>query len=307
LTNLITRDVPLEILRTLDLNTKEYRINGSVGQGSWAEIPWIAIMHRGITSSTRTGYYIALLYTADLKHIYVTLGLGWTQFQAKYGTKNGLSKIVSFSYQLSKKLDLDDDDITEMIHLGATATLGRGYEAGNICAYRFVVANIDEGDLEQVLERYLEFYWQLIDEVGADVFFDETETSIEIDMDDNVKQAVSRIRQLSSSTNKGSALVALKSLADTLPPKKREYIATRTIRNRAFADYVKARADYKCEMCGRQPFLKKDGTPYAEADHVSPLYNFGVDHPDNMRCLCAQCHRIVTYGSHEEIAKLTNS
>lgn len=302
---IITNDIPFELVQKLRLDRQEYSIKGSVGQGAWAEIPWVAIMHRGIANSTQDGYYIVFLFSKNRREFYVTLGLGWTQFKEKYGAKTGLSKIVSHGYSLSKKLNLEDDDITEMIDLNASNVLGRGYEAGNICSRKFIVGNFTNLELDSVLERYLGFYWQLIDEVGADIFFDDNDIEFDFIKDTSVKEIESKIKKLSSSNTKADALLEIKSLSDTLPPKKKEYIARRTIRNRAFAEYVKQRAEYICEVCCKKPFYKKDGGLYAEADHVAPLVNFGVDHPDNMRCLCAQCHRVITYGSHEEIAKLS--
>lgn len=38
-------------------------VKGSVGQGSWAVVPWIAIMDERITTTTRNGVYIIYLLT----------------------------------------------------------------------------------------------------------------------------------------------------------------------------------------------------------------------------------------------------
>ena len=39
-----------------------YLVNGSVGQGNWAEIPWICVFDRQITTSAQRGYYIVYLF-----------------------------------------------------------------------------------------------------------------------------------------------------------------------------------------------------------------------------------------------------
>ncbi|WP_282937567.1 DUF3578 domain-containing protein [Paenibacillus sp. RC67] len=46
-------------LRSLSFIGEQYKVQGSVGQGNWADIPWIAIMDPRITSTTQYGVYIA--------------------------------------------------------------------------------------------------------------------------------------------------------------------------------------------------------------------------------------------------------
>jgi 5-methylcytosine-specific restriction protein A len=52
-----------EIERT-GRNINDYRVYGSVGQINFpfARIPWVAALHREITTSTERGYYIVLLF-----------------------------------------------------------------------------------------------------------------------------------------------------------------------------------------------------------------------------------------------------
>ena len=78
------------------------------------------------------------------------------------------------------------------------------------------------------------------------------------------------------------------------------------VRNRKFATYIKQKQKYVCEICKKEPFIQKNGQPYAEADHIIPIggETRGLDSPDNLRCLCAQCHAIVTHGSDDEIRRL---
>lgn len=87
---------------------------------------------------------------------------------------------------------------------------------------------------------------------------------------------------------------------------RKNIILNKIIRNPRLAAYVKERAGFICQVCGRLPFLKSNGEKYAEADHIKPLggNSFGSDSIDNLRCLCAQCHSIITYGSEEEINKI---
>lgn len=119
---------------------------------------------------------------------------------------------------------------------------------------------------------------------GADLYFDDELMVSDDPLETNL---VGSIRVQSLSIDKHHALIDLQSMADTLPPQKKKRYVSAIIRNAAFADYVKERASYICQICKQLPFIKSNGKLYAEADHVEPLYMQGRDHPDNMRCLCA--------------------
>lgn len=89
-------------------------------------------------------------------------------------------------------------------------------------------------------------------------------------------------------------------------PERRKVIIEKIVRNPKLAKYVKERAGYICQICYAKPFLKSNGEFYAEADHIEPLGGItaGGDILSNLRCLCAQCHAIITYGSKEEVSKI---
>ena len=98
----------------------------------------------------------------------------------------------------------------------------------------------------------------------------------------------------------------LNSLNVNLPPQRVEQVVYRIVRNPKIARLIKERQSYVCEICNRRPFIQKNGKPYAEADHIKPLggTDKGLDTPENLRCLCAQCHAVITHGSDEEINRL---
>lgn len=102
---------------------------------------------------------------------------------------------------------------------------------------------------------------------------------------------------------------ALEALSNSLPPKRVERVMQKIARDPKIAQLFKVSKQYVCEVCGREPFIQKNGQPYAEADHIQPLGDSygGLDTPENMRCLCAQCHAIVTHGSDEVVKELLAS
>ncbi|KSU64626.1 restriction endonuclease [[Bacillus] enclensis] len=74
----VRNDVPKEFQKLPCLNDK-YVVTGSVGQGNWASVPWIAIMNKEITTSTQRGYYIVYLFSEDMSRLYLTLAQGVTE------------------------------------------------------------------------------------------------------------------------------------------------------------------------------------------------------------------------------------
>ncbi|MCM3740367.1 DUF3578 domain-containing protein [Oceanobacillus luteolus] len=76
---LIRREIPKKFYRKSQLNRKKYLIKGSVGQGNWAHVPWIAVMNREITTSTQRGFYLVYLFAEDMSHVYLALAQGVTE------------------------------------------------------------------------------------------------------------------------------------------------------------------------------------------------------------------------------------
>ena len=51
-------DIPIKIYGTGIVNSKDYLIEGSVGKGNWAMVPWVCIFDRSITTTATKGVYI---------------------------------------------------------------------------------------------------------------------------------------------------------------------------------------------------------------------------------------------------------
>ncbi len=101
-----------------------------------------------------------------------------------------------------------------------------------------------------------------------------------------------------------------KALAAAEAPKagtKERVAKPQTYRQRAQAvkQYVLKRADGVCELCSKPaPFARgSDGTPYLEPHHIRRLSDGGLDHPDWVAGVCANCHREAHYGERKEEIK----
>lgn len=78
---------------------------------------------------------------------------------------------------------------------------------------------------------------------------------------------------------------------DRVPPTQ-EVIAKRFIYDPRVGEYVKRRANGRCNLCGQTaPFIDNDGSPYLEVHHIKWLSRGGLDSITNAVALCPNCHR----------------
>lgn len=72
-------------------------------------------------------------------------------------------------------------------------------------------------------------------------------------------------------------------------------------RSSAVKQYAKARANGICEGCGSSaPFVDQNGEPYLQVHHLEELSNGGADAPENVACLCPNCHYRIHHGKDGE-------
>ncbi|MGF2621139.1 McrB family protein [Bacillus cereus] len=147
----VRNDMATEIIRLPFINEAQYSVIGSVGKGNWATVPWIALMHRDITTSTQRGYYIVYLFSEDMQRLYLTIGQGVTET-----AKEDMQKIkeeIREQIHMSQKVKKDDE-----IFLG-TSPKAKGY-ANSTAAYIAYDINEmpSETELVEDLEEMLRYY-----------------------------------------------------------------------------------------------------------------------------------------------------
>lgn len=83
----------------------------------------------------------------------------------------------------------------------------------------------------------------------------------------------------------------------TTAPGRRTGVADRIVRAAGLARAVKELHDYTCQVCDIR--LAIDGRGYAEGAHIRPLGrpHDGTDTPDNLLCLCPNCHVLFDNGA----------
>lgn len=110
-----------------------------------------------------------------------------------------------------------------------------------------------------------------------------------------------QVRKVNTPEEVKKEIERLTEILKNKPVRERIKNAKSLVRNPRIARLVKERASYICEICGTPPFNKKSGIPYAEAHHIYELAITRLDRPDQMLCICPNCHRVIHYGNDESL------
>lgn len=150
----------------------ELLVKGSVGQGNWAAVPWLALMDRRVTKSTTRGYYVVFLFRADMGGVYLTLNQGVTQFREKSaGRGNPRAAMAQAASAYASKLETSGPaGFVTSPHpdLKSSTPLGKDYEFAAV-THKFYPAGRLPTDERLVsdLDAVLDDYERIVDQAAA--------------------------------------------------------------------------------------------------------------------------------------------
>lgn len=153
--NYVRKEIPKNFKGLSFFDESNYTITGSVGQGNWAFVPWIAIMNNKVTSSTQRGYYIVYLFSEDMKSVYLTIAQGVTESSKEemIKTKEDIHRLIHPTSRIQK-----DDQI----YLG-TSSMAKKYAFSTAAYIRYGKENMpDEEQLEADLKEMIHLYEKYI-------------------------------------------------------------------------------------------------------------------------------------------------
>ena len=212
-------DLPEVFMSFLD--NKKYTINSSLGEGNTAVIPWLCIMHNQVTDSVTERFYVAYLFSRNAKKVFLSIGIGATQFSRIYGESmtKCVPKINDAKEQFkntflhlapnnsNEEMDLFDMSDTNFIRSELSQSPRfkiAAYEAGCFFTKSYTLDDsLDETELKNDLKEYIRAYEKIIDDPRsiplidnlAEIVLDEDDQKSSEDFDYEIPEYEPTIRE----------------------------------------------------------------------------------------------------------------
>ena len=160
----IRNTVPQNFIESKLIDKEKYKIKASVGQGIWAQVPWIGIFRAEITDSAQNGVYIVYLLSADGNSLFLTFNQGFTDIAKDKTAKETVDEMRMRASNCIHKLNKHSFRSDENIRLGRNLTnRAEMYQKGTIFYKEYQKQNLPSEeilrhDLEDMLEIYEEYY-----------------------------------------------------------------------------------------------------------------------------------------------------
>ena len=148
----------------------KFDFQGSPGQGNWAKVPWIAILHKEETETVREGFYPVFLINPEEKKFYLTLNQGVTELESKEGRIKAKDVLRERRENLRYKINLESFS-KEKPELPGDK--GEMYSIGSIFQKEYSLEKMPtpeelKKDIYELLEKY-EHFVEDFEELGKDV------------------------------------------------------------------------------------------------------------------------------------------
>jgi hypothetical protein len=78
-------------------------VRSSVGKGNWAEVPWIALLDKRVTTTTTYGVYAVYLFRADMSGVYATFNQGVTELKKSSGWQAARATLMETAVRLRQR------------------------------------------------------------------------------------------------------------------------------------------------------------------------------------------------------------
>lgn len=174
--NYIRNTIPSKFYESGIIDRSKYIITGSVGQGKWANVPWLCIFNRAITTTATKGIYIVYLLSSDGNSLYLTFNQGCTDIKENIKTNQKKETIRIMRERANELINVIDSrgfNSDTNISLGNGLTeLAELYQKGTIFYKQYTEQNLPseeqlQADLKNMLEIYEEYYEKIFKNNGS--------------------------------------------------------------------------------------------------------------------------------------------
>ena len=300
----LLREIPRKIEEHLAQRRKafHYKIQGSIGKGNIARVPWVSIFRKDITVNAENGYYIVLLFSEDMSRCYLSLNQGITAVEERYTKKFAWKKMAEVADQAWKFLDPEPELWKGPIDLKATKDLGKAYQCAAIASREYFRTSLPSDQtffthLDELLEHYDRLYERLGKSLHSLLSIHESEFQ-QVVLEKAAQRSDAKFDddlQKDSFTHFGTS---------SMGPLRSPAVSAAAIRT----------ANFLCEIDqNHQTFMSRaKGQRYVEAHHLIPiskqqLFHVSLDVVANIVSLCANCHRQLHYGIDKDRKSLLKS
>jgi 5-methylcytosine-specific restriction protein A len=278
---------------------EDFTIYGRAGEMNrhFPYVPWVAICYSDITTSTKRGYYIVLLFHEKMEGCFLSLNQGYTQFDERFATKElALLQVEQSASRCLAYLERRPGYVRGPIDLDASGDLGIGYERGAILSKWYPrSADGEEADFAADLGFLLDQYERLLTFMGP-----------RLDLDLPVTE---------EALQGTAALLASKTLewqppppgAVPIPPPVPGSNSTRYARDARVCARAQQLAAFRCEADVDHltfPPRRKLSDNFVESHHLVPMslqrkFSVSLDVVENVVALCPNCHRLLHHGRND--------
>lgn len=259
------------VLKSLAEYTDGFLVKGSSGQTRWAEVPWIAVFDPAITTGARGGHYVVYLFSADMKHLYLSLNQGTTSVRKEI-KRNVRDELRRRARAMRARLPNHiPKAIDAPISLHSSRRLALDYEAAHVIGIHYDLADLpSDNELQQDLQLMTSLYTQL-----------------------SFRGGITPPEEMVAAKEE----VGLGTISE-----QRRYTYHRKIERQSDASRKAKKAlGYICQACGFdfEKTYGEIGKKFIEAHHLVPLSELPEDRPVNLdpktdfAVLCANCHRMI--------------
>ena len=252
------------------INDERYLVEGSIGKGNWAKVPWLGIFNRFITESATEGFYIVYLFKSDMSGVFLSLNQGVTTFKEHYKSDPETALRQKANDYIAQLGFINNDFLMGYIDLeiDSKTSIGNLYQHGSIISKLYIKNNIPtEEILWNDLNHFLNIYNNLATKQSNISFEYVKENDEEYYGNENLNKI--RIHKVIE-------------------------------RNQKLVKQVKGIHGYRCQACGFSfnNFYLNIGDNYIEAHHLTPLSkikeeNIKLNPKTDFAVLCSNCHRMI--------------
>ncbi|MEJ5037682.1 DUF3578 domain-containing protein [Acinetobacter johnsonii] len=271
-----------------DLN---YLVDWSHGTGKWAEIPWIICTNTAITSSAQRGYYIGILFSADMQSCYMGLLQGVTET-----SQQDLTNFATLAIEYTGTNPNIENLHIGRIELNGTTKLSKGYQKYAIKSFKYskdFLKSIDDSYIEKQFEILIHDYESLYSNASNDI------TNLAPISNDSYQKL---IQNIDDETDNSVLVEKPEAMPDIILSQ-----ANRFKRSQDKSKKALKQAGYMCEVDSSHiTFLTNKNRSYVEGHHFIPMsqqINFSVslDVTSNIVALCPNCHKALHYGNKDAV------